>query len=382
MDFKLNDSQKAIVKSARDFAYNDLLPGVLERDRKGEYDINLWKKLGELGFLGLPYPKEYGGTGNGYLEYVLALQEISKVDASVGISYSISTSVCCGGIYNYGNEEQKKKYLPALLNGESIGAFGLTEAGAGSDASNLKTVAEEKDDHYLLNGTKIFTTNGPYCKYYFVIASTDPTQGVRGLSAFVVDTDWEGVTVGAIEDKMGLRSAQVSDMHFNNVKVPKENLLGEKGKGFVYAMESLDCGRVGIAAQALGIAKGAFNEAFEYIQQREQFGKPIYKNQYVSFKMAELKTKIQAAEFMLYNAAVLHDEGLPFSEEAAMAKLMCSDVAMEVTVEAVQFMGGNGYMKPYHVERMMRDAKITQIYEGTNEIQKLVISNSMFRKKK
>lgn len=382
MDFKLNEVQQAIVKMSRDFAENDLLPGVLERDRKKEYDVNLWKKLGELGILGLPYPKEYGGAGKGYLEYVLALQEISKVDASVGISYSISTSVCCGGIFNFGNKEQKKKYLPSLLNGENIGAFGLTESGAGSDASNVKTVAEEKDDHYLLNGTKIFTTNGPYCKYYFVIASTDPTKGIKGLSAFLVDTDWEGVSVGAIEDKMGLRSAQVSDMHFDNVRIPKENLLGEKGKGFIYAMQALDCGRIGVAAQALGIAKGAFNEAFKYVQEREQFGKPIYKNQYISFKMAELKTKIAAAELILYKAAILHDEGEPFGEAAAMAKLMCSDVAMEVTVEAVQLMGGNGYMKPYHVERMMRDAKITQIYEGTNEIQKIVISNSMFSKRK
>lgn len=381
MDFNLNEIQKNVIKLTKSFVETDLLPDVCERDKKGEFPVEVWKTMGELGILGLPYPKKYGGAGLGYLEYVLAIQEIAKVDASVAISFSISTSVCCGGVFNYGTEEQKKKYLPPLLNGEAIGAFGLTEAEAGSDASNIKTTAEEKDDHYLLNGTKIFTTNGPLCKYYFVIASTDPSKGVKGLSAFLVDTAWEGVQVGTIEDKMGLREAQVSQMYFENVKVPKENLLGEKGKGFKYAMACLDGGRIGVAAQSLGIAKGAFEQAYEYIQKREQFGKPLYKNQYIAFKMAELKAKIEAADLLLCKAALAHDEGKPFGELAAMAKLTCSNLAMEVTTEAVQFMGGNGYMREYHVERMMRDAKITQIYEGTNEIQKLVIANNMFRKK-
>ncbi|MDY3052560.1 MAG: acyl-CoA dehydrogenase family protein [Ndongobacter sp.] len=382
MDFRLSELQQEVVRTAREFAEKELLPKVLERDQAQVYSMEVWKRMGELGLLGLPYPKEYGGSGAGYMEYALALMELAKVDASVAISYSISTSVAVGGIYHYGSEEQKKRFMPALLSGECIGAFGLTEPDAGSDASNIKTIAEKQGDYYLLNGMKCFTTNGPVARYYFVIASTNPELKTKGLSAFIVDMQWEGVRIGKIENKMGLNEAQVSEVYFDNVRVPKDHLLGQEGKGFNYAMASLDCGRIGVAAQGLGIAIGAFDAAKKYMEERRQFGQELYKNQYMAFRMATLAAKIEQARLLLFRAAWLHDVGEPYSVAASMAKLMCTDLAMEVSTEAVQFLGGNGYMKEYHVERMMRDAKITQIYEGTNEIQRLVIANSLFRRKK
>lgn len=379
MDFSLNEKQNSIIKIARDFAEEKLLPGVLERDEKSEFPKELYKEMGKLGLLGLPYPSEYGGSDAGYQEYVMAVEEISKVDASVGISYSVSTTLYGNPVFAFGSEEIKKKYLPPVLTGETWGAFGLTEPNAGSDAAGVVTKAVKKGDRYILNGMKCFTTNGPLAGYYFVVASTDPEQKTKGLSAFVVDGKSKGISVGKIENKMGIRSAQVSEIFFDEVEVPAENLLGAEGKGFSIAMKTLDAGRMGVAAQGLGIAEGAYEVARKYMMEREQFGKPIYRNQYLAFKMAELKIKIEQAKLLLYKSAYNKDNGLPYSESAAMAKYACTNVAMEVTTEAVQMLGGNGYMKEYHVERMMRDAKITQIYEGTNEIQKLVVSGSIFR---
>ncbi len=379
MNFDFDERQLQVIEKARQFAQEEVAPGILERDEKSEYDRNLFKRLGELGFLGLPMAEEYGGTGAGYLEYVLAVEEVSKVDGALGISYSVATSLYGGPVNNFGNEEQKKKFLPPVLSGENLGAFGLTEPNAGSDAAGVVTKAEKKGDVYILNGAKCFTTNGPLAKYCFVAAITEQGIGTKGLSGFVVDLESPGVRIGRIENKMGIKSAQVSEVFYENVEVPAENLLAEEGKGFKIAMNTLDGGRMGVAAQGLGIAEGAFEIARKYMMEREQFGKTLSKFQYLQFKMAELQIKIEAAKQLLYKAACAKDAGKPYSIPAAMAKYACTEVAMEVTSEAVQFLGGNGYMKEYHVERMMRDAKITQIYEGTNEIQKLVVSGALFR---
>ncbi len=379
MDFNLNEYQIEIEKKARELAETYLLPTVIERDKEGIYPREAYEKLGELGFLGLPYAKEYGGSGAGYLEYALAVKEISKVEAGLGISFSVSTSLYCGPIYNFGNEFQKKKYLEPVLSGRSLGAFGLTEPNAGSDASGVITTARREGDFYILNGAKCFTTNGPLADYYFVIASTNPDLKTKGLSAFIVEKDFPGVIVGKLEDKMGIRSAQVSDMFFEDVKVPVENLVLEEGKGFMLAMKALDGGRIGVASQALGIAEGAFDIARQYLKDREQFGKPLFKNQYLAFKMAELEIKLDQARLMLFKATLDKDQGRDYSISAAKAKYVCTNIAMEMTTNAVQMLGGNGYMKDYHVERMMRDAKITQIYEGTNEIQQLIVSGNIFK---
>ncbi|MCR2044581.1 acyl-CoA dehydrogenase family protein [Anaerosalibacter massiliensis] len=379
MNFDLSEEQQQLVKTVRMFAEEYLLPGVIERDEKSEYPMDAYTKMGELGLIGIPYSSEYGGSDAGYMEYVLAVEEISKVDASMGISYSVTTSLYGGPLNNFGTEEQKKRFLPPVLSGKTLGAFGLTEPNAGSDAAGVVTTAKKKGNYYILNGSKCFTTNGPLAGYYFVVASTNPEAKTRGLSAFVVDMNTPGITVGKIENKMGIKSAQVSEVFFENVKVPAENLLGKEGEGFKIAMSTLDGGRIGVAAQGLGIAEGAFEIARKYMMEREQFGKPIYKNQYLSFKMAELKIKIEQARLLLYKAAIEKDKGRPFGIPAAMAKYACTNIAMEVTTEAVQMLGGNGYMKEYHVERMMRDAKITQIYEGTNEIQKMIVGGSLFR---
>ena len=379
MNFDLSEEQQQLVKTVRMFAEEYLLPGVIERDEKSEYPMDAYTKMGELGLIGIPYSSAYGGSDAGYMEYVLAVEEISKVDASMGISYSVTTSLYGGPLNNFGTEEQKKRFLPPVLSGKTLGAFGLTEPNAGSDAAGVVTTAKKKGNYYILNGSKCFTTNGPLAGYYFVVASTNPEAKTRGLSAFVVDMNTPGITVGKIENKMGIKSAQVSEVFFENVKVPAENLLGKEGEGFKIAMSTLDGGRIGVAAQGLGIAEGAFEIARKYMMEREQFGKPIYKNQYLLFKMAELKIKIEQARLLLYKAAIEKDKGRPFGIPAAMAKYACTNIAMEVTTEAVQMLGGNGYMKEYHVERMMRDAKITQIYEGTNEIQKMIVGGSLFR---
>ena len=358
MNFELTQDQQQIQQLAREFAEKDLLPGVIERDEKVEFPLDAFRKFGKTGIYGLPYGTEVGGLGGSYLSYILAVEEVSKVDAAFGIAFSVDAPITYG---------------------EKIGSFGLTEHTAGSDAAGQKTVATKDGDSYILNGSKCFNTNGPLADYTVIYCLTDPALGTKGMAAFVVEKGTPGFTVGKVENKMGIRTAMVSDMHLDNVRVPAENMIAQPGEGFKLAMKTLDGGRIGVAAQGLGIAKGAFEIARKYMMERQQFGKPIAKQQYLAFKMAELQTKIQAAELLLYKAAMDKEEGRPYTTSAAMAKMTCTNVAMEVTTEAVQMLGGNGYMKDYHVERMMRDAKITQIYEGTNEIQKLVISGQLFR---
>jgi len=379
MNFSLTEEQVKIQKMVRDFAENELKPTILERDAKGEFPMELFRKLGETGIYGLPYPTSVGGLGGSYLSYLLAVEEVSKVDGAFGISFSVNTSLYGGSIMNSSAPiEIKRKYLAPITYGEKIGSFGLTERSAGSDAAGQHTMAVQHGDEWILNGTKIFNTNGPFADFTVIYCLTDPELGTRGMAAFVVEKGTPGFTIGKLEDKMGIRQAQVSELHLENVHVPAENMIARPGEGFRLAMSTLDGGRIGVAAQALGIAKGAFETAAAYMKEREQFGKPLCKNQYLAFRMAELHTKIRAAELLLYSAAEAHDKGR-YTTDAAMAKLTCTDTAMEVTTQAVQMLGGNGYMKEYHVERMMRDAKITQIYEGTNEIQKLIISGSIFR---
>ncbi|RVU54793.1 acyl-CoA dehydrogenase family protein [Anaerosphaera multitolerans] len=379
MNFELNEQQKSIQMAVREFANNELKPGVIERDESSTFSVELYKKMGELGFIGLPISKEYGGQGLGYLEYALAVEEISKVDASMGISYSVSTSLYCGSILNSNaTEEQKKSFLPEVAAGKVHGAFGLTEPNAGSDAAGIITTATKEGNEYVLNGMKIFNTNGPIAGYYAIYALTEPEKRAKGLSCFIVKAGTPGLKVGKIENKMGIKSAQVSEIILEDVRVPEENKIALDGKGFGVAMKTLDGGRIGVAAQGLGIAEGAFDIAISYLKEREQFGKPLYRNQYLAFKMAELSMEIEAAKFMLYKACADKDNNGKYSLSAAKAKYMCTNAAMHVTTECVQMLGGNGYMKEYHVERMMRDAKITQIYEGTNEIQKLIVSGALF----
>lgn len=379
MNFELTAQQELIKKIAREFAETKLLPGVIERDEASEFPLNLYKEFGKTGAYGLPYSKEFGGSGGSYMDYVLTVEEISKVDASFGISYSVNTSLYGGSIINSSASDViKKKYLAPITHGEKIGSFGLTEHSAGSDAAGQSTVAVKDGDSYVITGAKCFNTNGPMADFSIIYALTDPKLGTRGMCAFVVDRGTPGFTVGKVENKMGIRAAQVSELYLDNVRVPEENMIAKPGEGFKLAMKTLDGGRIGVAAQGLGIAKGAYEIARKYMMERQQFGKPIAKQQYLAFKMAELQTKIQQAELMVYRAAWMKDNGKPYSVPAAMAKLVATNTAMEVTQEAVQMLGGNGYMREYHVERMMRDAKITQIYEGTNEIQKLVISGQIF----
>ncbi|EOU2005889.1 acyl-CoA dehydrogenase [Clostridium perfringens] len=378
MDFSLTQKQLDVQRAVKEFAERELKPFAIENDENSIFPIEAYKKLGELGVIGLPYSTEYGGTGGDYLSYVLAIEEISKVDASMGIAVSVTTSLCASGISN-ASEELKKKYLPDILSGKKLGSFGLTEPNAGSDAGGVITVAEKKGDNYILNGAKCFITNAPLSGTFIVFALTDRTKGPKGLSAFIVEKDFPGISIGKIEDKCGIKSAQVSEVLFNDCVVPASNLVGKEGDGFKIAMKTLDGGRIGVAAQGLGIAEGAFEIAKEYMKERKQFGKPLFKQQYLAFKMAELAVEIEQAKYMLYKAAMDKQEGKPYSVSAAKAKLVCTDAAMHVTTEAIQMLGGNGYMREYQLERMMRDAKITQIYEGTNEIQKLIISGSLFR---
>jgi alkylation response protein AidB-like acyl-CoA dehydrogenase len=379
MDFKLTEEHLMIRDAARDFAKQELLPGVIERDNKQEFPKEQVKKMGELGFLGMMVDPKYGGGGMDTVSYVLVMEELSKIDASCSLIVSVNNSLVCYGLQSYANEEQKEKYLTKLATGEKLGAFCLSEPEAGSDATSQRTTAIDKGDHYLLNGTKNWITNGGSADYYLVIAQTDKDKGHKGINAFIVEKGWEGFEVGPKEDKLGIRGSDTHTLNFNDVKVPKENRIGEDGFGFKFAMKTLSGGRIGIAAQALGIASGAYELAKKYSKERETFGTKIMNHQAIAFKLADMHTEIEAARLLVMKAAKDKDNGDNYDLSSAMAKLYASRVAMETTVEAVQIHGGNGFVKEYHVERLMRDAKITQIYEGTSEIQKIVISRSILR---
>ncbi|MDC7995924.1 acyl-CoA dehydrogenase [Altibacter sp. HG106] len=379
MDFNLSEEHLMIREAARDFANNELLPGVIERDTNQTFPTEQVKKMGELGFLGMMVDPKYGGGGMDTLSYVIAMEELSKIDASASVIVSVNNSLVCWGLETYGSEEQKQKYLTKLATGESIGAFCLSEPEAGSDATSQRTTAVDKGDHYLLNGTKNWITNGGSADYYLVIAQTDRDKGHRGINAFIVEKSWDGFEVGPKEDKLGIRGSDTHTLNFNDVKVPKENRIGEDGFGFKFAMKTLSGGRIGIAAQALGIAAGAYDLAREYSKIRKAFGTEICNHQAIAFKLADMHVNIEAARHLVMKAAWDKDQGANYDMSGAMAKLQASKVAMETTVEAVQIHGGNGYVKEYHVERLMRDAKITQIYEGTSEIQKIVISRGLLR---
>ncbi|WKS94364.1 acyl-CoA dehydrogenase [Riemerella columbina] len=380
MDFNLTEEQLMIQQAARDFAQNELLPGVIERDKTQTFPTEQVKKMGEMGFLGMMVDPKYGGAGLDSISYVLAMEEISKIDASAAVVMSVNNSLVCAGLEKYASEAQKQKYLVPLASGEVIGAFALSEPEAGSDATSQKTTAEDKGDYYLLNGTKNWITNGGNATYYIVIAQTHPEKGHKGINAFIVEKGWEGFDIGPKEDKMGIRGSDTHSLLFTDVKVPKENRIGEDGFGFTFAMSVLNGGRIGIASQALGIASGAYELALKYAKERKAFGKEIIQHQAVAFKLADMATQITAARMLCFKAAAEKDQGLDISESGAMAKLFASKTAMDTTIEAVQVHGGYGYVKEYHVERLMRDAKITQIYEGTSEIQKIVISRSIAKK--
>ena len=379
MNFSLSEEHLMIRDAARDFAKAELLPGVIERDSKQEFPTQQVKKMGELGFLGMMTSPEYEGGGMDTLSYVLVIEELSKIDASASVIASVNNSLVCWGLDTYGTPEQKEKYLRKLATGTSIGAFCLSEPEAGSDATSQKTTAIEKDDHYLLNGTKNWITNGSTSDFYLVIAQTNVEKKHKGINAFIVEKDWEGFEIGPKEDKLGIRGSDTHSLIFNDVKVPKENRIGEDGFGFKFAMKTLAGGRIGIAAQALGIAAGAYEMALAYSKIRKSFGTEICNHQAIAFKLADMHTAIEAARLLVYKSARDKDNGDNYDLSGAMAKLYASQVAMDVTIEAVQVHGGNGYVKEYHVERLMRDAKITQIYEGTSEIQKIVISRSILR---
>lgn len=377
MDFKLTEEQLMIQQAARDFAQTELLPGVIERDEKQIFPTEQVKKLGELGFLGMMVDPKYGGSGLDSVSYVLAMEEIAKVDASAAVVMSVNNSLVCAGLEKYASEAQKEKYLKPLASGQVIGAFCLSEPEAGSDATSQKTTAVDMGDYYLLNGTKNWITNGSTADYYIVIAQTHPEKKHKGINAFIVEKGWEGFEIGAKEQKMGIRGSDTHSLMFTDVKVPKENRIGEDGFGFAFAMNVLNGGRIGIASQALGIAQGAYELALKYAKERKAFGTEIINHQAVAFKLADMATQISAARMLCFKAAVEKDAGQDISLSGAMAKLFASKTAMDTTVEAVQIHGGNGYVREYHVERMMRDAKITQIYEGTSEIQKIVISRGI-----
>jgi len=377
MRIQLSEEHLMIQKAARDFAQNELKPGVIERDEKQEFPAEHIKKLGELGFMGMMVDPKYGGSGMDTISYVLVMEELSKIDASTSVAVSVNNSLVCWGLETYANEEQKQKYLRPLATGEKLGAFCLSEPEAGSDATSQRTTAEDMGDYYLLNGTKNWITNGSSASTYIVIAQTHPEKGSKGINALIVERGMEGFIVGAKENKLGIRGSDTHTLLFNDVKVPKTNRIGEDGFGFKFAMKSLSGGRIGIAAQALGIAAGAFELSLEYSKIRSAFGKVISQHQAIQFKLADMATEIEAARLLVYKAAWLKDNNLDYGQASAMAKLFASKVAMEVTVEAVQVHGGYGFVKEYHVERLMRDAKITQIYEGTSEVQKIVISRGL-----
>ena len=379
MNFEFTEEQLAVRDAARDFAQNVLKPGVIERDEKQQFPTEEIKQLGELGFLGMMVDPKYGGSGMDTVSYVLAMEEISKVDASTSVVMSVNNSLVCWGLEQFGSEEQKEKYLKPLASGEIIGAFCLSEPEAGSDATSQRTTAEDKGDYYLLNGTKNWITNGGTASVYLVMAQTDPEKGHKGINCLIVEKGQEGFVIGAKENKLGIRASDTHTLIFNDVKVPKENRVGEDGFGFKFAMKTLSGGRIGIASQALGIASGAFELAKEYSKERSAFGKPICNHQAIQFKLADMATNIEAARFLCLQAAWHKDNGENYDMSGAMAKLFASKVAMETTVEAVQVHGGYGFVKEYHVERLMRDAKITQIYEGTSEVQKIVIGRGVLK---
>lgn len=379
MNFKLTEEHEMIRQAARDFAQNELLPGVIDRDEKQEFPTEQIKKLGQLGFMGMMVDPKYGGAGMDTISYVLAMEELSKVDASTSVIVSVNNSLVCWGIEKFGSEEQKQKYLRPLATGEKIGAFCLSEPEAGSDATSQQTIAIDMGDHYLLNGTKNWITNGNTASTYIVIAQTDVDKGHRGINALIVEKGMPGFEVGLKENKLGIRGSDTHSLMFTDVKIPKENRIGEDGFGFKFAMKTLSGGRIGIASQALGIASGSYELSLEYSKQRKAFGKPISEHQAISFKLADMATEIDAARLLCLRSAWLKDQGLNFDKESAMAKLFASETAMKAATEAVQIHGGYGFVKEYHVERFMRDAKITQIYEGTSEIQRVVISRSVIK---
>lgn len=379
MDFSLTEEHLMIREAARDFAQTELLPGVIERDEKQVFPNELVKKMGDLGFMGIMVDPKYGGSGMDTISYVLIMEELSKIDASASVIVSVNNSLVCYGLQAYGSEAQKEKYLTKLATGEYVGAFCLSEPEAGSDATSQKTTAIDMGDHYVLNGTKNWITNGGRSDVYLVIAQTDREKGHRGINAFIVEKGMPGFDIGPKEDKLGIRGSDTHTLQFNDVKVPKENRIGEDGFGFKFAMKTLSGGRIGIAAQALGIASGAYELALKYSKERKAFGTEICNHQAIAFKLADMATEIEAARLLVMKAAYEKDQGKNYDMASAMAKLYASKVAMEQTVEAVQIHGGNGFVKEYHVERLMRDAKITQIYEGTSEIQKIVISRGVLR---
>lgn len=379
MEFQLTEEQKVMQKLVRDFADKEVAPGAAERDEKEEFSREIADSIGEMGLTGICFPEQYGGAGADVLSYILAVEELSRADAGVGITLSATVSLCAWPIFAFGNEAQKERYLVPLAEGTKLGAFGLTEPNAGTDASSQQTVAVDAGNHYVLNGSKIFITNAGEAEVYVVFAMTDKTKGVKGISAFLLDKGMPGFSFGKKEHKLGIHSSITNELIFQDVKVPKENLLGKEGEGFKIAMATLDGGRIGVAAQALGIAQAALDHAVKYSKVRVQFGKPIAANQAIAFMLADMATKVDAARLLVYRAAYLKDQGLPYAKEAAMAKLYASDVAMEVSTDAVQIFGGYGYSREYPVERLMRDAKITQIYEGTNQVQRMVISGSVLR---
>ena len=379
MEFTYSREQQMVKKMLEEFAETEIAPISEEIDEKAEYPYETVAKLGELGVMGMPFPQEYGGAGTDYLTYIMAVEELSKVDASHGVIVQTHNALCCWPIFTYGTEEQKRKSLPDLLSGKKLGAFGLTEPNAGTDAAMQQTTAKDMGDHWLLNGTKIFISGGGIADVYVIMAMTDKSKGNKGISSFIVEKGTPGFSRGKKENKMGIRGSIAAELVFEDCKIPKENLLGQEGKGFKTAMSSLDVGRLGIAAQALGIAQGAFDQTVEYMKQRKQFGRSLNKFQALAFEMAEMKTKIDGARFILYNACNTRDRGLNSTVEAAQAKLACSEVASYVVDKAVQFHGGYGYIKDYPVERMYRDQKITEIYEGTSEVMKMVISGSIFK---
>jgi alkylation response protein AidB-like acyl-CoA dehydrogenase len=382
MHFQLTEEHKMIVQAARDFARQQCLPGVIERDEHQKFPKEQIMQLADLGFMGLMVSPAYGGAGMDTVSYVLAMEEISKVDASVSVCMSVNNSLVCWGLEEYGNEEQKQKYLVPLAQGKKdgelyIGAFLLSEPEAGSDATSQRTTAEDNGDHYLLNGTKNWITNGNSASVYLVMAQTDPAKGSKGITTFIVEKNWPGVSVGAKENKMGIRASDTHSILFNDVKVPKENMLGEVGFGFSFAMKTLAGGRIGIASQALGIASGAYELALSYSKERKAFGKEIMHHQAIQFKLADMATKVEAARLLCLKSAWEKDNGIDYTLSSSMAKVYASEAAMWISTEAVQVHGGYGYVKEYHVERLMRDAKITQIYEGTSEVQRIVIGRQI-----
>jgi len=379
MNFLLTQEQEDIRAMVRDFADKSVAPTAAERDEKELFPRDIFEQMGQLGILGLPYPEQYGGAGSDYVSYAIAVEELSRVCGSTGIGVSVHTSLCAWPIYHYGTEEQKQTYLRPLAEGTTLGAFGLTEPNAGTDAAAASTIAVKDGDHYVLSGTKVFNTNGGEAGIYVVFAMTDKAAGLKGVSAFIVEKDTPGFTFGKKEVKMGIRSSVQRELIFENCRVPAANLLGQEGQGFKIAMTTLDGGRIGVAAQAVGIAQGALDEAVKYAKQRVQFGKPIAANQAISFMLADMATKVEAARLLTYRAAYAKSQNLPHSKEAAMAKMFASDAAMQVTTDAVQIFGGYGYSREYPVERMMRDAKITQIYEGTNQAQRMIIAGAVLK---